>query len=63
LRSAADEATQIGLVALQLEARLAQAEISSTKSSQNRARLHALEQDAAAKGFGLIAQKAAALLN
>ncbi len=63
LRSAADEATQIGFVALQFEARLAQAEISSTKSSQNRARLHALEQDAAAKGFGLIAQKAAALLN
>jgi eukaryotic-like serine/threonine-protein kinase len=62
LRLAADEATQIGLVALQLEARLAQAEVSSTKSSQNRARLRALQQDAAAKGFGLIAQEAARLL-
>ena len=62
LRSIADESAQIGFVGLQFEARLAQAEISSPQSSPNRARLRALEQDAAAKGFGLIAQKAAELL-
>jgi len=62
LRSAADEAAQIGFVGLLFEARLAQTEINSPQSSQNRARLRALEQDASAKGFGLIAQKAAALL-
>ncbi len=62
LRSAADESAQIGFVGLQFEARLAQAEISSPQSSPNRARLRALEQDAVAKGFGLIAQKAAELL-
>jgi len=62
LRSAADEAGRIGFVGLQLEARLDQGEISSPKSSQNRSRLRALQQDASARGFGLIAQKAAAML-
>ena len=62
LRSAAEEAARIGFVGLQFEALLAHAEISSPKSSQNRSRLPALEEDASAKGFGLIAQKATALL-
>jgi len=62
LRSADAEAAQVGFAGLSFEARLAQAEISSPKSSQNRARLHALEKDASSRGFGLIAQKASALL-
>jgi tetratricopeptide (TPR) repeat protein/TolB-like protein len=62
LRSALGAATELGFVGLQFEARLAQGEINSPRSSQNRARLHALEKDATAKGFRLIAGKAAAIL-
>ena len=56
------EATKDGFVGYQFETRLALAEIEmkSGKSGAGRARLEALEKDATAKGFGLIARKAAA---
>jgi len=59
LETALGEATKRGFVPHQLEARLALGEIEA-KSAAGRARLEALEKDAAAKGFVLIARKAAA---
>jgi hypothetical protein len=54
------EATKYGYLGYQFEARLALAEIEmkSGKTSAGRARLEALQREAAAKGFGLIARKA-----
>lgn len=62
LKAALSEATKTGFVPEQLEARLALGEIEmkSGKSAVGRARLEALEKDATAKGFLLIARKAAA---
>ncbi|MGB7555382.1 MAG: tetratricopeptide repeat protein [Candidatus Korobacteraceae bacterium] len=56
------EATKNHLVSLQFEAMLAlgEVEIASTKASSGRARLQTLEQDATARGYLLIARKAAA---
>ncbi len=56
------EASRAGLVSYQLEIRLAlgEIEVKSGKAVLGRARLEALEKEAAAKGFGLIAGKAAA---
>jgi tetratricopeptide (TPR) repeat protein/TolB-like protein len=56
------EATRLGFVPYQYQARLALAEIElkAGHSAAGRARLVALEKDARAKGFLLIAQKAAA---
>jgi len=55
------EATTHGLITHQLDARLAlgEIEVKSTAPAAGRARLEALEKDAAAKGFGRIARKAA----
>lgn len=55
------DATRAGLVQLQLEARLAagQIEMASGRIQSGRGRLKVLERDAAAKGYGLIARKAA----
>jgi tetratricopeptide (TPR) repeat protein len=54
------EATQLGLSQYQFEARLALGEIEmkSGKTPAGRARLEALEKDATAKGFLLVARKA-----
>jgi len=62
LAAAVAEAAGMGHVALELEARLALAEVEA-RSGRRSARDHAaqLERDARAKGFGLIASKAAAL--
>lgn len=62
LESVLAEATRTGHLGLQFEARLALGEIEmqSGKTAAGRARLKALEKEAAAKGFGLIARKAAA---
>lgn len=56
------EATESGFLEEQLESRLAlgQIEMKSGKTAAGRARLAALEKDAGAKGFLLIARKAAA---
>ncbi len=56
------EATRNHLLELQFEAALAlgEIEIESAKASAGRARLQALEKDATAHGFLLIARKAAA---
>jgi hypothetical protein len=56
------EAEKYGFVGYQFEASLALGEIEMKmgKSAAGRARLEALEKDATAKGFGLIARKAAA---
>jgi len=62
LKATLAEAKKYGFIRNELEARLALGEI-EMKSGQavaGRARLEALEKDAAAKGFGLIARKAAA---
>lgn len=58
------DATKFGYVPVQLEARLARAdiELKSGKVVAARAKLAALRKDAAEKGFGLIAQKATALI-
>ena len=58
------EATQIGLVPHQLEIRLAlgEAAIQSGEAAKGRALLGALRGDASAKGYRLIARKAAAAL-
>jgi eukaryotic-like serine/threonine-protein kinase len=58
------DATKFGFVRDQLEARLAHAdiELKSRNIATGRAELAALRKDAAGKGFGLIAQKATALL-
>ena len=55
------DATRAGLVQLQLEARLAagQIEMASGRIQSGRGRLKVLERDATAKGYGLIARKAA----
>ncbi len=52
----------LGSVADEFEARLAlcKIEMNSGKAASGRARLETLERDAKAKGFGLIAAKAAA---
>jgi hypothetical protein len=62
LAAAVAEAVGMGHVALELEARLALAEV-DVAGGRRLARDHAvqLERDARAKGFGLIATKAAAL--
>jgi tetratricopeptide (TPR) repeat protein len=56
------EATKLGLVGLQFESRLAlgETEMKSGKTAAGRARLETLQKEAKAKGFGLIARKAAA---
>lgn len=56
-------ATKVGLVRLQFEARLVRGEIELKGGSKDagRARLGALEKEANAKGFSLIARKAATL--
>ena len=56
------EAAKYGFATLGLEARLAQGEIEVRAGSMTagRARLSALEREARAQGFGLIARKAAA---
>lgn len=61
LESLIDEAKEIGAVGVGLEARLAlgEIEIASGKSEQGRARLREVQKDAEARGFGLIARKAA----
>lgn len=63
LETSLEEATRTGFVGHQFEARLALAEIElkSGRTTQGRARPEALEREAKAKGFGLIARKAAAL--
>jgi len=65
LDSLLSEATQFGIVPEQLEARLALGEIQmkSGKPSVGRTRLEALEKEATAKGFLLIARKAVAAKN
>ena len=57
------EATKLGLVDYQFESRLALGEIEmkSGKPAAGRARLETLQKEAKAKGFGLIARKAAAV--
>jgi hypothetical protein len=58
-----DEAAQCGYTGYRLEAGrlLAEIELRSGKPDAGRNRLKAVEQEAAAKGFGLVAAKAAAL--
>jgi hypothetical protein len=62
LEATLSKANQLGFVPQQFEARLAlgELEMQSGKRVQGRARLTALEKDASAKGFLLIARKAAA---
>lgn len=54
------EATDLGLLALQLEARLAlgEVELAAGERTAGRARLEALAEEARARGFGLIARQA-----
>jgi serine/threonine protein kinase/tetratricopeptide (TPR) repeat protein len=61
LKATLAEATRLGFIRVQLEARLAlgEAEMTSGKSAAGRSRLEALRQDASARGFALIARKAA----
>jgi len=63
LKGALAKATRSGYVGYQLESRLAleEIELKSGKSAASRARLEQLQKDAKAKGFDLIAGKAAAL--
>jgi serine/threonine protein kinase/Tfp pilus assembly protein PilF len=65
LSTTAHDAVKYGFVVDQLEARLARAdiELNSGRTSSARAELAMLKTDAAGKGFGLIAQKATALLS
>jgi len=60
LKASLDEAVSKGLFGLQLEARLAlgEVEMSGTNPAAGRSRLVALEKDADAKGFALLARKA-----
>jgi eukaryotic-like serine/threonine-protein kinase len=55
------ELAEAGFAALELEARLAlgEIELAAGRLEQGRARLEALEKEASARGFGLIARKAA----
>jgi predicted negative regulator of RcsB-dependent stress response len=64
LQSILAQQTQLGDVPLQFEARLAlgEIEVKSGNSASGRSRLTALENDANAKGFVLIARKAHATL-
>jgi eukaryotic-like serine/threonine-protein kinase len=61
LQASVVEAQQIHFMERELEARLslAQVEIASGKAAAGRARLAAVRKDATAKGFGLVARKAA----
>jgi hypothetical protein len=62
LRDAASEAARMGHVALELEARLALIEVDARGAGGSEPDSAArLERDARARGFGLIAAKAAAL--
>jgi DNA-binding winged helix-turn-helix (wHTH) protein/tetratricopeptide (TPR) repeat protein len=63
VRAALQESTNLGLVPLQFEARLALCEIArqSGQSKGTDAELVALEKAARARGFGLVANKAASL--
>jgi len=65
LQSVLTEADKLGFVPCYFEARLAlgEVEMSAGDTSAGRARLKALEKDARAKGFLLIARKAATALN
>ena len=58
------EAKKFGYLAYELESLLitAEIEISSGKTAAGKARLQALQQQASAKGFNLLAQKALKLL-
>jgi hypothetical protein len=62
LESLLVEATQIGLVPYQFDIRLAlgEMEIQNGEAAKGRARLAELRRDATAKGFRLLARKAAA---
>jgi hypothetical protein len=61
LERTAAEAGRLGFQGLQLEARLAQGELGAASgAAASNERLQALEQEARAKGFGLIAARAAA---
>jgi hypothetical protein len=64
LEAVLSEATQAGFVGYQFEARLALGETAKTSGHVVTARsnLASLEKEARAKGFGLIARKAAAAL-
>jgi len=64
LKASLDEAVSKGLFGLQLEARLVlgEVEMSGTNPAVGRSRLVALEKDADAKGFALIAHKARAAI-
>ena len=59
------EAVKTGLVGVELEARLAlgRLEMKSARSAAGRARLELVQQAATAKGFGLIARRAAAAMD
>jgi eukaryotic-like serine/threonine-protein kinase len=63
LKEALAKATRSGYVGYQFESRLAleEIELKSGKSAASRARLEQLQKDAKAKGFDLVARKAAAL--
>ena len=54
------KALEVGMVELQFETRLAlgEIELASGGSAADRARLSVLEQEARARGFGLVADKA-----
>jgi len=62
LRATLAEAVRVGFVDYELEARLAAGEIAiaSGRAAAGRARLAALAKDATARGFGLVARRAAA---
>lgn len=62
LEKAISEARKYGFANYQLEARLAigEIELKAGQKAAGRIHLQALERDARAKGFGLIARKAAA---
>jgi hypothetical protein len=64
LEAALAEATNAGFLPFQLEARLAlgEIELASGKAEQGRTRLQALEREASARGYALIARKAARAL-
>jgi hypothetical protein len=62
LAAALAEATELGLFAAQLEARLAlgEVELAVGRGDDGRVRLDSLAQESGAKGFGLMARRAAA---
>jgi tetratricopeptide (TPR) repeat protein len=63
LEEARGEAHRIGLVGLELEARLARAEIDARRGDRGAgAALRGIEKDARTRGFGLLARRAAASL-